>query len=187
MPETHGPAVEDLRLIVDTMAATVTRCSRDLRYLWVSNAYAAWLGRAPSEIAGQLIEDVIGSEGLAGIRPHIERVLAGERVEYEERIFFQGLGWRWIHAVYTPTHDSTGVVDGWVAVVIDVDVSRRQTALLEHMFQADPGALAVLVGNELRFVVANPVYRALLGPGVDPIGRTFASVWHGEGMQEAEG
>ena len=187
MPNTQGTAIEDLELIVDTMAAPVTRCSRDLRHLWVSKAYAAWLGRAPHEIVGRPIADVIGAEGLAGIRPHVDRVLAGDRVEYEERIFFRDLGWRWIHAAYTPTHDSAGVVDGWVAVVIDVDASRRQRTLLEHMFQADPGALAVLVGHELRFAVANPAYRALLAPGVDPIGKTYASVWSGEEMREAEG
>src|SRR5262245_49499387 len=38
------PGSDDLHLIVDAMSAAVTRCSRDLRYLWVSRAYAEWLG-----------------------------------------------------------------------------------------------------------------------------------------------
>src|SRR5262249_10106741 len=65
------------------------------------------------------IVDVIGAEGFSAIRPHVERVLRGERVEYEERVSFRGPGLRWIHAVYTPTFDPTGTPDGWVAVVVD--------------------------------------------------------------------
>ncbi len=176
----------ELRLVVEAMAAPVTRCSRDLRYLWASKAYAAWLRRPAEEIVGQRIVDVIGAEALAALRPHIDRVLAGERVEYEERIEFAGLGPRWIHAIYTPTTGPDGTIDGWIATVIDVDTSRRQTSLLADIFAADPGALALLVGQQLRFAVANPAYRALLPPGVDPIGRPYASVWADDLVSERE-
>src|SRR6476660_103388 len=48
-------ALRQLQLITDNMATGVTRYSRDLRYLWVSRSYAAWLGRTPEEIAGRSI------------------------------------------------------------------------------------------------------------------------------------
>src|SRR5439155_3578821 len=83
-------AREQLQLITDTMSAAVTRCSRDLRYVWVSRRYADWLGRPPEEIAGRPIVDVIGPDGFAAIRPHIDRVLAGEQVEYEQEVDFRG-------------------------------------------------------------------------------------------------
>src|SRR6516165_6635146 len=90
---------EQLQVITDAMSAPVTRCSRDLHYLWVSKPYADWLGRSVDEIIGKRIVEVIGPEALTAINPFIHRVLAGERVEYEERIFFRGPGLRWIHAV----------------------------------------------------------------------------------------
>ena len=34
-------ALQQLQLITDNMPAGVTRCSRDLRYVWVSPGYAA--------------------------------------------------------------------------------------------------------------------------------------------------
>jgi PAS domain S-box-containing protein len=64
--------------------------------------------------------------------------------------------------------------------------SRPQTASLQEIFEADPGALAVLVGPELRFAFANPAYRALLPAGVDPLGRTYASMWPHEPMRAVE-
>ena len=118
--------MEHLHIVTDTMAIPVTRCSRDLRYLWVSRPYAAWLGRAPEAIVGHAIREVVGEQAFAALAPYFAQVLAGEVVRYEERVTFPDLGPRWITAVYTPTWDAQGVPDGWVAVVIDIE-ERKQT------------------------------------------------------------
>jgi PAS domain S-box-containing protein len=140
---------ESLRVVVESMSAPVTRCGRDLRYVWVSKPYAEWLGRGVEEIVGRPIVDVIGPTAFAAIRPHIDRVLAGERVEYEARIAFRGPGPRWIHAVYTPTLDATGVPDGWVAVVLDIDERRR--------LEDDRGRLAAIVDSSDDAIVSKTV------------------------------
>jgi hypothetical protein len=36
---------EHAAAVVAAMPVAVTRCSADLRYLWVSDRYAAWLGK----------------------------------------------------------------------------------------------------------------------------------------------
>lgn len=113
-------AQEQLQLVTDTMAVAVARCSRDLRYLWLSQGYTNWVQRPPEEILGRSIPDVIGAEAFDTIRPYIEQVLNGERVEYENMINLRGIGWRWVNAIYTPTYDATNTPDGWVAVIVDV-------------------------------------------------------------------
>src|SRR5262249_38073826 len=114
-------ALQQLQLITDNMAAVVSRCSRDLRYLWVSRSYAAWLERpGPAAIAGRYMPDVLGREGFETIRPHIEKVLSGEREEFETQVTYLGAGRRWIHAVNVPTRHHDNAVDGWIAVVTDV-------------------------------------------------------------------
>jgi two-component system sensor histidine kinase UhpB len=113
-------ALEQLQLITDNMSAGVTRCRRDLRYVWVNPEYAAWLGLAPKKIMGRPIRDVIGEEGFEVIRPHIDKVLSGEREEYETQVTLREVGRRWIHAVYAPTKGQDQKVDGWIAVVADV-------------------------------------------------------------------
>ena len=113
-------ALQDLKIVTENMAAGVTRCSHDLRYLWVSPSLAAWLGRAPAEFVGLPILDVIGREAYDTILPHIARVLSGEREEYEAQVNYLGRGPRWIHAVYVPTKDQDDKVDGWIGVVTDV-------------------------------------------------------------------
>jgi PAS domain S-box-containing protein len=113
-------ALRQLRFTTDNMDVGVTRCTSDLRYLWVSRAFAHWLGQMPEDIAGRPILDVIGQEAYESKRPYIEKVLSGQRVEFEAQITFLGTGRRWIHAVYVPTKGKDNTVDGWIAVVTDV-------------------------------------------------------------------
>ena len=130
-------AEEQLRSVTNNMAAAVTRCTRDLRYEWVSPIYAQWLGLSPDEIEGRPIVDVIGAEGLEGIRPHIERVLAGHKEDYVAFVNFTGPGLRWIHAVYVPTSDNTGSVNGWVAVVEDITERRHLDQERERLLRRE--------------------------------------------------
>jgi len=128
---------DQLVSVTDSMAAAVTRCSCDFRYVWVSGAYASWLRRPKNQIEGRYIRDVIGEKGFEEIRPYMERALTGEKVEYTTRVNFLGPGIRWIQAVYVPTC-LQGQVDGWIAVVTDI----TDTVRYEEQLRAANGELA---------------------------------------------
>jgi PAS domain S-box-containing protein len=152
-------ATEQLHIVTDSMSAPVTRCSRGLRYVWVSKPYAQWLGVPAHHIAGRAIAEVIGPAAFAQLRPHFQRVLEGVRVEYEERVDFRGLGPRWVHVVYTPTFDAAGEPDGWVAVVNDVEERKQAEARLVEETRRKDEFLALL-GHELRNPLA-PILSAV--------------------------
>ena len=118
--------VRQLRLITENMEVGVTRCTADLRYSWVSRTYAYWLGQMPDDIAGRPIVDVIGQEAYDIKRPYIEKVLSGQRVEFETRRTLPGAATQWVHAVYVPTKGEDGKVDGWIAVITEV-TNRRES------------------------------------------------------------
>jgi signal transduction histidine kinase len=61
----------------------------------------------------------------------------------------RGLGRRWVSAVYTPTHDSSGNVDGWVAVVLDITERRQLENALKDSDRRKDEFLATLA-HELR-------------------------------------
>jgi PAS domain S-box-containing protein len=135
--------------ILAALPVAVTRCSADLRYLWVSDRYAEWLGIPATQIVGRRIIDVLGEQGLEGIRPYVEAVLLGKRVEYEQEIRLNHLGQRWIRAEYSPTLDASGTVDGWVAWVFDVTDRKRAEARLSdaHAALARLFELSVMPGG----------------------------------------
>ena len=162
-------SAEELRLVTDTMSVGVVRCSRDMKYVWANLVFAGWAGRTPEEMAGLPIEQVIGSEGLEANRAHFERVLRGERVEYERLAFLPRLGPRWIHAVAAPTFDAAGRPDGWVGVVSDIHERKQAEKALaaareELQLVADSMSAAVaLCSRDLRFVWVNRHFAEWLG------------------------
>src|SRR2546421_1510518 len=92
----------ELEAIINRTPFMLTRLTRDLRYRFVSRAYAEMRGRSVEEISGKPIVEIVGKKGLKAIWPHVEKVLQGQRVEYETEISYRGGRPRAMHCVYTP-------------------------------------------------------------------------------------
>lgn len=123
---------EHLQLVARSMAASVTRCSKDFRYLWANQGYADWLQEPLEQIVGKPIADVLGDSGFNTLLPYFKRVLSGERVSYEEEVCFKSIGRRWVSASYTPTLDTAGEPDGWVEVIQDITRRKSIEDALRH-------------------------------------------------------
>ncbi|MBV8745684.1 MAG: PAS domain-containing protein [Xanthobacteraceae bacterium] len=130
----------DAQTILARTPFLLTRCSADLRYVFVSEAYASMIGRRPQDVAGRPIIEIMGERGLATILPYVERVLRGQTVEYEEEVEFQGIGARTLRVIYTPDLDEEGEIQGWIASILDVSDRKRA----ERRIAADLSAMTLL-------------------------------------------
>jgi PAS domain S-box-containing protein len=133
----------ELRIVTDAMPAAAVRCARDHTFLWVNPLYARWMARAPAQIVGRKLAEVIGAEAMRAIAPQIERVLKGERVQYERLARFEGLGERWLAWSYTP------LAGGWVAIGTDIHDRKLAEEALRTELQRKEEFLAALA-HELR-------------------------------------
>jgi PAS domain S-box-containing protein len=121
-----------LREITDSTPVMLTRCSRDLHYQYVNRAYAEMLGLAPEQLAGKPIVEIMGAEAFEAIRPHVESVLQGQRVEYEHPVPFARVGARFLRFAYTPDVDESGGVRGWLETISDITERKRAEAALRE-------------------------------------------------------
>jgi PAS domain S-box-containing protein len=164
-------AEKEIATLMEGSPTGLTRCSRDLRYLSANSAYARIAGLTVHEIVGRPIVDVIGVDAWQTIRPYVERVLGGERVEYEALLLYPAAGSRQLHVVYTPQKDGQEVV-GWVASVTDItEFKRVEKQLQEAEKMAAAGQLAASLAHEINnplSAVINVLYllggRSDLGP-----------------------
>jgi PAS domain S-box-containing protein len=142
-------AREQLEAVTRLMLAGVTRCTANLEVAWVSPRYAEWMGQPAGALVGRPLRELLGERAFGILLPYYRRVLAGERVEFEEEVDYPELGRRWVQASYEPSRNAAGAVDGWVAVVSDVtDRKRLELQLIEADRRKDE-FLAVLA-HELR-------------------------------------
>jgi PAS domain S-box-containing protein len=143
----------DIAAILASTPIVLARCSRDLRFCFVSEAAARMFGLRPEDFEGRLIIDVLGEEAFRTISPHMEQVLRGEPVEYESDIHYSGIGPRRVFAKYMPDRDNAGNVQGWVATIVDLTNQRKADAQIAADLQAmtilkEMGSL--YVRNDLR-------------------------------------
>jgi PAS domain S-box-containing protein len=125
-------ARDDVRQILDTAAIGLARCGRDLCYLACNGAYEKLVKLSAAQIIGRPMIDVMGTKAFEVIRPYIERVLRGERVEFEEEVAISGGEPRFFHVVDEPWFDSEGRVTGWIASVSDITDLKRTTKALRE-------------------------------------------------------
>jgi PAS domain S-box-containing protein len=127
----------ELQSVLGQTPFMLIRCSRELRYRFVSQAYAQWLGRPREEIMGATIVETVGPTVFNTVRPYIEQVLQGVSVDFECEREFPGVGRRWLNVAYRPELDAGGNVDGWIGSLLDVTARKlaeeRQGLLLAEL------------------------------------------------------
>ena len=158
--------------IFSALPVAVAQCSAAMRYVKVSQRYAEWLGVAREEILGHSILEVMGTECLQGMRPHVEAALAGKPMERDAEVVHKKLGRRWIHVDCVPTFDRTGAPDGWIEAIADVTEQRRieqslqeNRRTLQSFYDSSPFfmGLVELDGDSIVFLSANQALARALG------------------------
>lgn len=111
---------ELLDLITRSAGATMAVIDRNLAMIYVNDEYARWFGTVPERLIGKTLVEVYGEMDAARFMPFVERVLQGERVQYQ-RLLRTPYGvdeWRTI--CLTPWHNRQGLVDGFITTALDV-------------------------------------------------------------------
>src|ERR671915_14066 len=74
---------ERLRLVANNVPALISYVDREQRFRFSNRTYDDWFGIPQERMLGRSVAEVFGEDNYARMKPHIERVLAGEEVEFE--------------------------------------------------------------------------------------------------------
>jgi len=168
---------QQLLHITDNTSVIIAQCSSDYRYVFANKACAEFLGLPVEEIVGKSLAEVMGQEAFEAVRPYMERVLQGERVEYEAEVPYTRIGVRHMRVSYVPDFDVKGKVAGWIGSITDItDRKRTEEALRDSEARLSTflEQLPIGVGAvdlEGRWTISNAVMRAFHGislPSKDP-------------------
>src|SRR5687768_15812907 len=127
-PDSNNPSEADnilrenlqtLSFVADSLPVNIAYCDADERFRFVNRAYAERFGKTQSECIGKRIHEVVGETAYEKFGHHVQRVLTGERVEFETEIPYS-FGKRYMHAEYVPERNANGSVTGFVAAIYDI-------------------------------------------------------------------
>jgi PAS domain S-box-containing protein len=138
-----------LRLITDTAPVYLARVDTEHRYLFVNKGYAERFGLDRDAVIGKRIPEVVGEAAYATFKSYVDQVLAGEKVEFEIAIPYEGIGTHYMQVTYVPDQDERGRVQGLVAVIMDISARKRAEDQLRLADRRKDEFLAML-GHELR-------------------------------------
>ena len=157
-----------LRLIADAMPALIAYIAPDGTYRFTNKLYQIWFGKAPEEVVGRHVRDVLGREAFEVLRPRLERALQGTRVFFEQTIPYAS-GPREVAVHYIPDVGIDGGVRGCFALIEDVSARKRGERALREADRRKDDFLAIL-GHELRNPLApiRNVAHILSRSSVDP-------------------
>ena len=130
---------EALAQVIDTVPAMINATDRDGRCVFVNAHQAAFIGKAPGDLAGQPIEALLGEE-----RAHISRRLdqlvlkTGRAVAArEEEVLTPGGEHRIYLTSKAPLHDGAGEIVSILTTSIDITERRHAEKRLEHIANHD--------------------------------------------------
>jgi PAS domain S-box-containing protein len=120
-----------LQQIVDGLPASIAYADYTgsvARYSFANRRFAERFGKAPADIAGRAVVDVLGEEVYRDVAPHLQRVLQGEAVEYDRALPTADGTTRYDRVYLVPDWAEDGAVQG--AYIFGIDDSERKRALL---------------------------------------------------------
>ncbi len=114
----------EFRTLADNVPAMFSYLDADQRYRYVNRRYEKHWGRPAAEIVGKTAAELLGTQGYAVARPHIERVLSGEQVTYQGAFDYAD-GCHTMQVSYVPDVDGRGKVHGFFTLVDDITPLKR--------------------------------------------------------------
>jgi PAS domain S-box-containing protein len=176
----------ELQSVINRTPFMLVRCGRDLRYRFISEAYAQMIARRRDEVIGKTIAEMIGKKSFNVLRPYIDEVLQGNAVDFECELDFQKAGRRRLHIAYRPELDDKGNVGGWIASLLDITEQKKleselrtlseqlETEVERRTFERDriwnvSEDLLAVSNFEGYFLSLNPAWTRLLGWSEDEI------------------
>jgi len=169
----------ELQSVINRTPFMLVRCGRDLRYRFVSEAYAHHIGHERNEVLGKTIEEVIGTDGFNTLRPYIDIVLRGEPVDFECELQFSGSGRRSLAIAYRPELDVDSNVGGWIASLLDITDQRSGEQARRQLASIVDSADDPIVSKDLNGIVVswNPGAQHLFGYSAEEmIGKPITTI-----------
>ena len=129
---------ELMAFILDSIPDYVSYVDADLTYQLCNRKYEIEKGMTREKFLGKHVIEFVGKQGFARIQPHVDRVLKGELVTYDDHIDYKYLAEQDVQVQYAPQQSEDGAVIGFSVYVRNITAQHRAEEMLRRQAQHDP-------------------------------------------------
>ena len=168
-------AERQIRDIADSVPALITTFDRERRITFANAHAAATYGMGQHELLGKTVADVRGVEVAAELAQYMDRVMQGERVEFESH---STIGGRLSHfqQSYVPSRGTGGEVSGFYSVSMDISEAKAAEQRLRAILDNLP-VLITYLDDQLRLQSVNATFESWIGVApAEVLGRPLRDV-----------
>ena len=123
---------ERLRVITDSVPVLISYIDNTFTYRFVNRGYERWFGMSRDELIGRRVPDVLDEAAFDRSKPYLDRVLAGEEVEFEGKAQNEDGSIKYFLTHCVPDRGDDGEVKGYFAVVSDISEVTTATLALRQ-------------------------------------------------------
>jgi diguanylate cyclase (GGDEF)-like protein/PAS domain S-box-containing protein len=174
---------ERLRAITDNVPALIGHIDNDYRISFLNSPALHFYGKSGQNLIGSHLSEIYSQVEFEKFGPYITRVLAGERVEFEDMMTIGGRQ-KYFHASYIPDVDEGGGVKGFYALALDItarkhsEIRQQQSEERLRTIADNLPILIAYLDTERRYRFANASYRPWTGKDpADMLGKTVDEVF----------
>lgn len=163
---------EMIKLVTDSLPSLISYIDKEERYIFVNHTYETWFKKNRCEILGKTVSEVVENEVYQQIKPYIKSVLRGQKVTYEETLYYKKDCPQYIEATYVPHFGEQGEIKGFIAFVHDISERRnsqeqiinlntqlqRKVAEFETLLEVIPIGIGIALDPQCRRIQANPYF-----------------------------
>jgi len=121
---------QQFHALADNVPAHFAYIDRSRRYQFLNKHCEALFQRPAEALQGMSVQDLLGPEDYAKLKPILDQALAGEPVSFEYRRQSPGDGMCYLSGQYVPDRDDQGNVRGVLALMTDITPLKSNEALL---------------------------------------------------------
>ena len=168
-----------LETVLSSLPGLVSYMDRELRYLYVNNAYEKWFGVSREKCLTSTMTDVVGAAGVDSVKQYLTAAYDGKPQEFEREVPYKHGGTRNIHVQYVPDKTPEGSTRGIIVIVNDITEIKKAnaerdnalTAAVESssrihaLFKQSADPIMTLAPPSWKFTSCNPSTLELFGAG----------------------
>jgi diguanylate cyclase (GGDEF)-like protein/PAS domain S-box-containing protein len=163
-----------LRTITENLPAFIGKANAAGDFVFLNGRAAQFYGKMPDQLVGHKVRGAYSPDDYARIEPYIRRVMAGERVTFEDVTIVDGTPLHY-QCCLVPQHAANGQPEGFFCMAFDISARKlgelRQAESEERLrtITDNVPVLIAYLGKDRRYAFANAVHQSWLGIRPDQI------------------